>query len=123
MWDVNRKITPTELIDICEKKYGKRWAKQTITTLLNRMMKKGVLSVESQGRNRFYTAISISEYEQKNAKDILNNMYNGSIKNFLAALYHDKNKISKKDMQELRDWFSNESDNMSLSIVLCKLNK
>mgnify|MGYP003400902314 CR=1 FL=1 len=112
MWDVNRKITPTELIDICEKKYGKRWAKQTITTLLNRMMKKGVLSVESQGRNRFYTAISISEYEQKNAKDILNNMYNGSIKNFLAALYHDKNKVSKKDMQELKDWFSNESDNI-----------
>lgn len=108
MWDIDRKVTPTELITFFEERYGKRWAKQTMNTLLKRMLKKGVLSVSSEGRNRYYMAISKSEYEEKNAKDILDNMYNGSIKNFLAALYHDRNKISKKDIEELKDWFSNE---------------
>ncbi|MGN9136151.1 hypothetical protein ACTNDG_12125 [Clostridium sp. HCP1S3_B4] len=35
-------------------------------------------------------------------------MYNGSIKNFLAALYQDKNNIGKGDLKELKKWFLNE---------------
>lgn len=36
------------------------------------------------------------------------NMYKGSIKNFLSALYYDKKKMSKKDIEELKEWFSDK---------------
>ena len=108
MWDINKRITPTQLIDEVEKRYHKKWAKQTITTILNRMMKKGVVTAYKAGRHRYYNAISIMEYNEIIAKEILDTMYNGSIKNFFVALYQDNKNIDKSDLEELKEWFSNE---------------
>lgn len=108
MWDINKRITPSQLIDEVERRYHKKWAKQTINTILNRMIKKGVVTTYKEGRHRYYNAISIIEYNEIIAKEILDTMYNGSIKNFLAALYQDKNNIGKGDLKELKKWFLNE---------------
>ena len=108
MWDINKRITPSQLIDEVEKRYHKKWAKQTINTILNRMIKKGVVTAYKEGKHRYYNEISIIEYKHMNAKEILDTMYNGSIKNFLAALYQDKNNIGKGDLKELKKWFLNE---------------
>lgn len=107
MWDIEREVTPTELIDLVEKEYGKIWAKQTMTTILGRMLKKEVLVVRKEGRNSYYRPITVEEYKQREANEILKK-YKGSIKNFLTALYQDKNKINKKDIDEIKDWFLNE---------------
>ena len=108
MWDINKRITPTELINEVEKRYDKKWAKQTMNTILSRMIKKGVVTACKEGRNRYYTAISVADYEEMKAKRILDTMYNGSIESFLVALYHDKNKINKDDLKEINEWLSKE---------------
>ena len=121
MWDINKRITPTELINEVEKRYDKKWAKQTMNTILSRMIKKGVVTACKEGRNRYYTAISVADYEEMKAKRILDTMYNGSIENFLVALYHDKNKINKDDLKEINEWLSKESLNAKLTSVLARL--
>lgn len=107
MWNINHEITPTQILNEIEKIYHKKLAKQTISTVLNRMMKKGVVTAYQKGRNRYYSAISTEEYEKLKARAILDTMYNGSIKNFFIALYCDKSNMNKNDLNELKEWFLN----------------
>ncbi|MDY4078933.1 MAG: BlaI/MecI/CopY family transcriptional regulator [Clostridium sp.] len=109
MWELKREVTPSELLLIIEETRGKKWAKQTIGTILGRMVDKGVITCSKRGRNNYYIpTVTVKEYEQLEAREVLSNMYKGSIKNFLSALYYDKKKMSKKDIEELKEWFSDK---------------
>lgn len=108
IWELKKEVTSTELLDIVEKEKGKKWSGQTISTFLSRMVEKGVLSSNKKGRVNYYIAtVTIDEYRQKEAEGILNEMYKGSIKKFLSALYNGK-KMNKKDIDELKEWFSDK---------------
>ena len=106
IWGLNKEVTSAELLDIFEKEKGKKWSGQTISTFLSRMIEKGVLTSNKIGRTNYYKAIvTIDEYRQKEAEGILNDMYKGSVKSFLSALYYGK-KINKEEINELKEWFS-----------------
>lgn len=108
IWELNKEVTSAELLSIFEKEKGKKWSGQTISTFLSRMLEKGVLTSNKIGRTNYYTAIvTIDEYRQKEAEGILNDMYKGSVKSFLSALYYGK-KINKEEVNELKEWFSNK---------------
>ena len=107
MWELKREVTPSELLLIIEETRGKKWAKQTIGTILGRMVDKGVITCSKRGRNNYYIpTVTVKEYEQLEAREVLSNMYKKKKKNFLSALYYDKKKMSKKDIEELKEWFS-----------------
>lgn len=106
IWELNKEVTSAELLDIFEKEKGKKWSGQTISTFLSRMIEKCVLTSNKIGRTNYYKAIvTIDEYRQKEAEGILNDMYKGSVKSFLSALYYGK-KINKEEINELKEWFS-----------------
>ena len=108
IWRLNKEVTSSELLEIVERDNGKTWSGQTISTFLSRMMEKGVLTSHKKGRTNYYrAAVTIEEYRQKEAEGIINDMYKGSVKKFLSALYYGK-KINKKEIDELKDWFSNK---------------
>lgn len=106
IWQLDKKVTSSELLKIFNEKKGKKWSAQTMSTFLTRIVDKGVLTSNKEGRINFYESIiSKEEYTQYEAENILNNLYKGSLKNFLSALYYKKD-MSTDDIQEINNWFS-----------------
>lgn len=109
IWESGHPITSGELLDIFARNKGKEWKGQTIATFLARLVEKGVLISIKQGRANIYTPrISPEEYKSHEAKSLLETLYEGSVKNFLATLYDGK-ELTKDEMAELRRWFAEKA--------------
>ena len=110
IWESSHPVTSGELLDIFAQNKGKEWKGQTIATFLARLVEKGVLiSTKKQGRVNIYTPrISPEEYKSQEAKSLLETLYEGSVKNFLATLYDGK-ELTKDEMTELRRWFAEKA--------------
>lgn len=89
---------------ILEQLQGKRkWALPTLMTVLTRLINKGFLTCEKQGRNNFYYSVTEEDaYKESEGKSILEKLYGNSFKNFVTALYNSK-AINEKDLDDLRN--------------------
>lgn len=107
IWKMGRPVKSNELLEIFSEKEGKEWKGQTIATFLSRLVDKGVLIIEREGRpNTYIPRLSFEEYKKREAQSLLDTMYQGSIKSFLATLYDDK--ITSDELEELKEWFSDK---------------
>ncbi|MFJ8099877.1 BlaI/MecI/CopY family transcriptional regulator [Lysinibacillus sp. NPDC096212] len=107
IWKQNRKFTSTELLDFFNREKGKQWKSQTISTFLTRLVDKGLLDVKREGRSNVYIPLlSLKEYKKKEAQGLLDKLYQGSVKNFLATLYDEK--VPSDELNELKKWFSDK---------------
>lgn len=105
IWDCNHQITSNELLHIFVQR-GKGWKSQTISTFLSRLVEKKFLIVSKEGRNNIYLPrISQEDYRLWEAQNVLDKIYQGSVKNMITALY-DGEKLSDDDIAELKQWFS-----------------
>lgn len=101
IWKMDCPVRSNELLDIFSEK---GWKGQTIATFLSRLVDKGLLSVNREGRaNSYNPCLSLTAYKKKEAQSLLNMMYQGSVKNFLATLYDDK--VTSDELDELKQWF------------------
>ncbi|ONI43175.1 hypothetical protein AN640_06615 [Candidatus Epulonipiscium fishelsonii] len=83
---------------------NKNWKKQTLSTYLTRLVKEKLLKVKPIGTNTQYSCIITQErYESVQARGLLNSQYNGSLRNFLTALYQGK-PINCQEIEELKIW-------------------
>ncbi|WP_158097750.1 BlaI/MecI/CopY family transcriptional regulator [Tyzzerella sp. An114] len=88
--------------DIMEAIPEKQWKITTVLTLMSRLVDKGFLKAEKNGRGKIYNSIiSEKEYKKMCSKNFLNEFYEGSAKNFFAALFED-NEISESNLEELK---------------------
>ncbi|UTR13638.1 BlaI/MecI/CopY family transcriptional regulator [Salipaludibacillus sp. LMS25] len=107
IWKMGRPVKSNELLEIFSKEEEREWKGQTIATFLSRLVDKGVLLIEREGRpNTYVPRLSFKEYKKMEAQNLLETMYQGSIKSFLATLYDDK--ISPEELEELQKWFSDK---------------
>ena len=83
---------------------GKEWKRQSLRTFLLRLEEKGFLRIEQTARRSYiYIATQTKQqYVQKWTKNLLNEMYSSSLKNFICALTGGE-KLSKKEIEELKD--------------------
>lgn len=111
IWEAGHPVTTGELLSIFAQNRGKEWKGQTIATFLTRLIEKGVLMLsERNGRvNTYAPRISPEEYRSQEAKSLLETLYEGSVKNFLATLYDGK-ELTEDEMAELRRWFAEKAD-------------
>ena len=106
IWNIDRKVTSSEILKIFNEGKGKKWSAQTISTFLTRIVDKGILKSDKEGRtNNYYYIVNKKEYESNQAENILNNLYEGSLKNFLSALYYEKD-MTDEEYKEISEWFS-----------------
>lgn len=96
---------PIPFADIRTKLHEKLgWEKSTIATLLRRLQDKGVVSVQGK-RIHYYTPnITREEYIKVKEKSIIDKLYEGSAKNFVAALCH-RGELTEADIDELKSYF------------------
>lgn len=77
------------------------WAKSTCATMLKRMEDKKLIRHDEEGRTKyFYANVKRDEVAQKETKNFLNRIYNGSISMMMSALVAE-NELSDKDISEL----------------------
>jgi predicted transcriptional regulator len=102
IWDSADPVTVALLLDIFE---SRKWKAQTMATFLTRLADKGLISVNRQGKINLYApAVTEQEYNRLEAQDLLSSMYDGSLKNFLSALYSGGG-IDAGEAEELKKWF------------------
>lgn len=84
---------------------GRPSKRQTVNTFLARMVDKGLLV--KHGKKYMYT-YSKKEFEQQRAKEVLNEMFEGSIKKFLSALT-GKQQITEYEAEDLKKYIDDLS--------------
>ncbi|OIB01359.1 CopY family transcriptional regulator [Paenibacillus sp. LC231] len=105
IWECTPPVTSTELLALFAQR-GREWKAQTISTFLSRLVDKGALTATRDGRTNKYTPrISPEDYKLMETQHVLDGLYQGSVKNLISALY-DGEKLSDKDIAELKQWFS-----------------
>ena len=66
---------------------GKSWQKNTLITLLNRLVNKGFLKANKIGRCNEYTPlVSEMEYQTTQTRNFLNKIYEGNVKGLVSNL-------------------------------------
>lgn len=81
---------------------GRTWQKNTVITLLSRLVEKGLLKTRKIGRRNEYTAlVSEAEYQAAQTRTLLNKLYEGSAKGLVSTLIQS-DLLSAEDYEELR---------------------
>ncbi len=85
------------------------WRPKTIQTLIKRLVTKGVLDYEKQGRVFVYTPlVKKSEYIDQESNSFLKRYYDGDITAMLSA-YVKSDKLTETDIDTLRSLLSGKS--------------
>lgn len=102
MWKSGVPLTSAEILNSIK---GKKWKITTVSTLLMRLVDKGAASFEKRGRNHYYSPVlKESDYKLNATKSLLSKIYNGSVKNLVAALYENE-EITDNEIDELKKMF------------------
>lgn len=87
---------------------GSAWQKNTVITLLSRLVEKGLLSVNKLGRRNEYAAlVSEGDYQADQAQALVNKLYEGSAKGLVATLIQ-RDLLSPEDYAELKRFWEDE---------------
>lgn len=78
------------------------WALPAVITSLNRLVEKGFLSCEKQGRSNLYAPlIAEADYKAAEGRGLLDRLYGSSFTGMVAALVESRS-IKKTELEELR---------------------
>lgn len=106
MWKFDDKMSFRQLQAYFNDVVGKNWKKQTTTTYLSKLIKLGLLKAEKDQDNKYqlyYPIVSKTELRHNWAKKLLDEFFEGSVGNFLAA-FSGGHTLEQKDAEELRDF-------------------
>lgn len=79
------------------------WNPKTIQTLLLRLVKKGALAKEKDGRKFVYTPLVLEEeYRADASRNFLEQFYNGAISSMVQNFIQQE-QISEEEIKELKD--------------------
>lgn len=86
------------------------WEKSTIATLLRRLLGKGAISRQEKEVHYYTPNISKEDYTMSKEKSLIDKLYEGSAKNFVAALCQS-GELTEDDIDELKAYFRMKDKN------------
>ena len=94
--------SPLAASDVCDAlDNNKAWSSRTVKTLLSRLVEKGALATEADGRRYLYTPLVSKEvYATQAAKSLSNRLFGGRAAPLLAHLAAEDG-LTDKDIAEL----------------------
>ena len=105
LWNAGAAVNSQYISEAVEEK---GWKRTTISTFLTRLVEKGALAAEKVGKLYYYTpVISQKDYRKSQTKNLIVNLYNGSIKDFALSLFEEQT-MSEADIKELKAIFKEE---------------
>lgn len=79
------------------------WSDSTIKTLVRRLCKKDALGIDdSKGQFLYYPLVNENECKLKETKNLINRIYNGSVKMLMANLASES-KLTDEETKKLMD--------------------
>ncbi len=110
IWDNGGTALYAEITDTLDKK-GLSATKNTIISLLSRLITKGYLTTNKIGRRNKYTAlISAEEYQTMQTTTLINKVYEGNVASLVSTLIQN-NLISADDYDELKKYWKGSDEN------------
>lgn len=86
------------------------WTLPAVITALNRLIDKGFLACEKQGRSNWYRPLITGQaYKAAEGRSVIDRLYGSSFTGMVASLY-DGRAIGKKDLEELRQYLDDLED-------------
>ncbi len=105
LWNADAKMT---VADVVAKLDGNDWTASTVSTFLQRLLKKNVIACDKKGKtNLYYPLLKQREYDLSETENFLSKLYKGSVKNLVAALYENE-KLSNEELSDLKKMFELE---------------
>lgn len=99
VWEHKGPITYSHIRTILTQQKG--WESPTVNTLVNRLVKKGIL-IQDKKEVYYYTAvISEKDYTQAKTDDFIKKVYGGNVKGLMSALI-TYSAVTQEDLEELR---------------------
>jgi len=78
------------------------WQEPTIKTLLGRLLKKGAVTAEAEGRRyRYRPVLQQSDWVLEESSSLLDRLFDGRIAP-LVAHFSERGRLSQRDVEELR---------------------
>lgn len=84
---------------------NKSWERTTVLTLIQRLLKKNVISQEKREVYYYAPRIGREEYIRGETKNFVDKFFKGSSRNLAAALVNSR-ALTEEDIRELRDYFN-----------------
>lgn len=100
LWQASAPLVAEQIVDALSE--TRRWQAATVKTLLNRLLKKGAIAAQKEGRRFLYHAVLRREdWLAAESDGLLDRLFGGRIAP-LVAYFGSQRKLSPKDIQELR---------------------
>ena len=103
LWAADTALNAGEIRNVLNE--HKSWERTTILTLIQRLVKKGAVAQEKREVYYYSPCIMREEYVMAETKSFVDKFFKGNSKNLAAALV-DSDALTKKDIEELRDYFN-----------------
>lgn len=103
LWKTGKPMTAKE---VCDTVINKGWKYTTASTLLSRLVEKGAVAYEKNGKAYvYYPIIKMDEYKQSQTKNLISKLYDGSVKNLAVSLFK-AGEMSTDDIEEIKKMFN-----------------
>ncbi len=103
LWSAGRPLNAGEIRNFLNE--NRKWERTTVLTLIQRLLKKGVISQEKKEVYYYAPCVKRSDYVNAEMKSFVNKFFGGSSRSLAAALVENED-LSKEDIEELRDYFN-----------------
>ena len=101
LWSRETPATFSEIMTHFNEEEKKEWKKQTVNTFLTRLAQKGFLNIDKSGKRAIYIpSVSRKKYYEDYAQQIIEDSYEGSLKNFVCA-FTENHKLTSNEKEEM----------------------
>ena len=102
VWANEPPMTTTIIMEQIGKEKG--WKIQTVVALMLRLVERGFLKTEKNGKERtYYSLVNKEDYLRFETGRFMKQFHNNSFLNFVSTLYDDKT-LTDKEIDELYQW-------------------
>ena len=108
LWREKQAVSFSDIRTELSNKMG--WEKSTIATLIRRLQKKGAISIQDKEMHYYMPNITKEDYIMFRKRSLIDKLYDGSTKNFVAALCQN-GELTEADIDELKMYFRMGDEN------------
>ena len=98
VWEHNDPVTYSQIRTVLTEQKG--WESPTVNTLVNRLVKKGILTQDKKEVYYYTAVISEEEYTMAKTQSFVQKVYGGNVKGLMSALLTYGN-VTQEDLEEL----------------------
>lgn len=103
-WNSEGSLMFADILSYFNEEQGRNWKKQTLSVFLQRLTEKEMLTSVKVGRFLQYSPRKTQEeYTRAKAEGFLQKQYEGSIQQFMVALYAGK-AVTLDEKRQLKQW-------------------